>query len=77
MRFDRRRIWTACHYRDLIATRRPIPPFDDIEMRFYSQNGEDGIIRLLIEAVGTVTKRSVEICGGDGIECNTANLLIN
>jgi hypothetical protein len=65
------------HYRDLIETGRPLPPFDDIEMRFYSQNGEDGIIQLLLEAVGTVTKRSVEICAGDGIECNTANLLIN
>ncbi len=65
------------HYKDLIESGRPLPPFSDIEMRFYSQNGEDGIIQLLIEAVGTVTKRSVEICAGDGIECNTANLLIN
>jgi len=65
------------HYRDLIEAGRPLPSFDDIEMRFYSQNGEDGIIQLLIEAVGTKTKRSVEICAGDGIECNTANLLVN
>jgi len=65
------------HYRDLIEAGRPLPPFGDIEMRFYSQNGEDGIIQLLIEAVGTETKRSVEICAGDGIECNTANLLVN
>ncbi len=65
------------HYRDLIDSGRPLPSFDDIEMRFYSQNGEDGIIQLLIEAVGTVTNRSVEICAGDGIECNTANLLVN
>ena len=54
-----------------------MPPFGDVEMRFYSQNGEDGIIQLLIAAVGTVTKRSVEICAGDGIQCNTANLLVN
>ena len=64
-------------YRDLIDAGRPLPPLGDIEMRFYSQNGEDGIILLLLEAVGTATKRSVEICAGDGIECNTANLLIN
>jgi hypothetical protein len=32
---------------------------------------------LLIAAVGTETKRSVEICAGDGIECNAANLLVN
>ncbi len=65
------------HYRDLIESERPLPPFGDVEMRFYSQNGEDGIIQLLIAAVGTVTKRSVEICAGDGLQCNTANLLIN
>jgi hypothetical protein len=64
-------------YRDLIDAGRPLPPLGDVEMRFYSQNGEDGIILLLLEAVGTATKRSVEICAGDGIECNTANLLIN
>jgi len=65
------------HYKNLIETGRPLPSFNDVEMRFYSQNGEDGIIQLLIEAVGTVSKRSVEICAGNGIECNTANLLIN
>jgi hypothetical protein len=65
------------HYRDLIDAGRPLPAFGDIEMRFYSQNGEDGIILLLVAAVGTDTKRSVEICAGDGIECNTANLLLN
>ena len=59
-------------YRDLIDAGRPLPPLGDIEMRFYSQNGEDGIILLLLEAVGTATKRSVEICAGDGIECNTS-----
>ncbi|HMD46990.1 MAG TPA: hypothetical protein VKG43_12560 [Acidimicrobiales bacterium] len=64
-------------YRNLIDTGRPLPPFGDIEMRFYSQNGEDGIIQLLVAAVETDTKRSVEICAGDGIECNTANLLVN
>ena len=65
------------HYRDLIAAGRPLPTFGDVEMRFQSQNGEDGIILLLIAAVGTDCKRSVEICAGDGIECNTANLLLN
>ena len=64
-------------YKELIEAGRPLPAFGDIEMRFHSQNGEDGIIQLLIEAAGTVTKRSVEICAGDGVECNTANLLIN
>lgn len=65
------------HFADLITRGLPLPPFGDVEMRFYSQNGEDGIIQLLLAAVGTDTKRTVEICAGDGIECNSANLIVN
>jgi len=65
------------HYQDIIRRGGPLPAFDDVEFRFYSQNGEDGIIQLLLAAIGTVTKRCVEICCGDGIECNTANLIVN
>lgn len=43
-----------------------------------SQNGEDGIIYHLLQAVGTTTQRTVvEICAGNGIECNSANLILN
>lgn len=64
-------------YEDRIAAGRPLPALADVEARFYSQNGEDGIIQLLLAAVGTDTKRAVEICAGDGIENNTANLIVN
>jgi hypothetical protein len=64
-------------YRELIAAGRPLPSFGDAEMRFYSQNGEDGIIQLLLAATGTQTRRAVEICAGDGVECNSANLIVN
>jgi hypothetical protein len=63
-------------YRELIAAGRPLPSFEDAEMRFYSQNGEDGIVQLLLAAVGTETRRTVEICAGDGVECNSANLIV-
>lgn len=49
----------------------------DTELRFFSQNGEDGILLYLLSAIGMTTRRSVEICAGDGIECNTANLIVN
>jgi hypothetical protein len=64
-------------YEALIAAGRPLPAFGDVEARFYSQNGEDGIILMLLAAVGTDTKRAVEICAGDGIENNSANLIVN
>lgn len=66
----------ALTYRELIAAGRPLPALRDAEMRFYSQNGEDGIVQLLLAAVGTETRKTVEICAGDGVECNSANLIV-
>lgn len=67
----------ALHYRDLLATNRPLPAFGDVEFRCFSQNGEDGILLLLFAALGTTTKIAVEICASNGIECNAANLIVN
>lgn len=55
------------------------PPlsFKDVGFRVNSQNEEDGILLFIFSLVGTTTKRCVEMCAGDGIECNTANLIIN
>lgn len=50
--------------------------FDDVQFRAYSQNGEDGILLYIFALIGTTNKQCVEICAGDGIECNTANLII-
>jgi hypothetical protein len=63
-------------YRELVDAARPLPSLRDAEMRFYSQNGEDGIVQLLLAAVGTETRKTVEICAGDGVECNSANLIV-
>jgi len=55
------------------------PPmtFGDVEFRAYSQNGEDGILLYIFSLIGFETRRTVEVCAGDGIECNSANLIIN
>jgi hypothetical protein len=45
--------------------------------RAYSQADEDGILLFIFALVGSESKRCVEICAGDGRECNTANLIIN
>ena len=47
------------------------------EMRFHSQNGEDGIVFYLFQKIGVTNRKFVEIGIGDGMECNTANLAIN
>jgi hypothetical protein len=49
----------------------------DVEFRTFSQNGEDGALRYIFSLIGTTNRQVVEICAGNGVECNAANLLIN
>jgi hypothetical protein len=44
------------------------------EMRFYSQNGEDGILQYIFAKIGTTNKYFVEFGVEDGTECNTKYL---
>jgi hypothetical protein len=64
-------------YRRLISEGRPLPQFGDIGFKCYSQSDEDGILLFLFSVLGVSKKSCVEICAGDGIECNTANLILN
>ena len=64
-------------YQDLARRGTNLPEFSDVEFRCYSQNSEDGILLYIFSLLGTTNRRVVEICAGDGIECNAANLLIN
>lgn len=67
----------ALHYRQLLHQRLPLPSFDDVQFRAFSQNGEDGILLFLLSLLGAINKRSVEIGVGNGTSCNTANLILN
>ena len=51
--------------------------FRDVEFRNNSQNGEDGILLYLFTLAGHGSRRAIELCAGDGIENNTANLVIH
>jgi hypothetical protein len=64
-------------YRDLLDNHLALPELTDTEFRCFSQNGEDGILLYIFSILGTTNKRVVEIGAGDGIECNSANLIIN
>jgi hypothetical protein len=57
--------------------RSPVPRFNDAELRAYSQNGEDGLLLYLFARLGTTNRTTVEICAGDGVQCNSANLILN
>lgn len=65
------------NYQALMQTGRPLPAFADVEFRAFSQNGEDGILLFLFALLGTGQRRVLEICAGEGRECNAANLIIN
>jgi hypothetical protein len=58
------------------AGRGPLP-LDRVHVRVFSQNGEDGVLLWIFGAIGMTNRRAVEIAAGDGIECNSANLIIN
>lgn len=64
-------------YRDLARGGANLPEFPDVEFRCYSQDGEDGILLYIFSLLGATNRRVVEICAGDGFECNAANLIIN
>lgn len=64
-------------YRAMVHRGEPLPSFDDVQFRAFSQNGEDGILLFIFGLIGMGQRRCVEICAGDGIECNTANLIVN
>lgn len=70
-------ILLALKYKELQHRGVSLPSFSEVEFRSFSQNGEDGILHYIFSLIGTTDKRAVEICAGDGIECNTANLIIN
>jgi len=65
------------HYQDLARRRVDLPSFADVEFRCHSQNGEDGILLYLFSLISPTNRRVVEICAGDGIECNAANLIVH
>ena len=64
-------------YKQLHFSKCPPLTFRDVGFRAHSQQDEDGILLFIFSLIGTTNKQCVEICAGDGIECNTANLIIN
>jgi hypothetical protein len=70
-------ILLSLKYQEMRRAGIPLPKLTDVEFRCYSQNGEDGILLYLFSLLGAANRRVVEICAGDGIECNAANLIIN
>lgn len=69
-------ILMGIRYREMLS-RGELLPFEDVDFRNHSQTGEDGILWYIFSLIGTRSKKSIEICAGNGKECNSANLIIN
>jgi len=64
-------------YRLLKESGMALPGLSQVGFKVYSQTDEDGILHYIFSIIGTANKKSVEICAGNGVECNTANLIVN
>jgi len=64
--------WTKI--KELIPTSKYIW---DYGAKIYSQNNEDGILYRIFAEIGVTNKKILEIGAGDGIECMSANLVLN
>jgi len=64
-------------YRRLVDEKRPLPRLSEVGFKCHSQTDEDGILLFLFSVISVAKKLCVEICAGSGIECNTANLILN
>ena len=64
-------------YREMIRSGRELPRLGEVGFKVFSQTDEDGILLYIFSAVTPHSRTSVEICAGNGVECNSANLIIN
>lgn len=60
-----------------LLTPEEMPSFQDVGFKVHSEFEEDGILLYIFSVIGTTNRRVVEICAGDGINCNAANLIVN
>jgi len=68
----------AHQYRILAASpTKQMPTFADVGFRELSEFEEDGILLYLFSLITPRKRVCIEICAGNGIECNTANLIVN
>lgn len=64
-------------YSTLARTGKPLPGVSEVGFKAYSETDEDGILLYIFAVIGTTNRLSLELCAGDGIESNSANLIIN
>ncbi|MCP4006999.1 MAG: FkbM family methyltransferase [bacterium] len=67
----------AARHADLVADAGTRHRMRLNEFSVYSQNGEDGLLLHLFDAIGTHDRRFIEFGIGNPLECNTAHLALD
>lgn len=62
-------------YAQMFASGTSPVSIQDVGFRVHSQHEEDGILLFIFALIGMRSRKVIEICCGDGMECNAANLL--
>lgn len=70
-------IMLTLNYRRMVESGSALPSLSDVGFKCHSQCDEDGILLFLFSIIGAGPKLCVEICAGDGMECNCANLILS
>lgn len=70
-------ILLSLKYQELVRNKLPLPSFDDVGFRSFSQFNEDGILLFIFALIGMGNRRAVEICAGNGYESISANWIVH
>jgi len=70
-------ILLALKYKEMLRNRVPLPSFDEVGFRVYSDNEEDGILLYIFSLIGMTNKKVVDIGSGAVQGSNSANLIVN
>lgn len=60
-----------------LLSKEELPKLSEVGFSVHSQFDEDGILLYIFSIIGTKNKKVVEICAGNGRECNATNLILN
>lgn len=66
----------AMQYRQAANSPNRPETLADVEFSVHSQNGENGILLYIFSVIGFDSRKAVEVCAGNGMECNAANLAL-
>jgi len=64
-------------FQDLVRRKEPLPSFQEVEFRAFSQNGEDGILFFIFSVIGTTNRTLLDLGSGNALVANSTNLLVH